>query len=196
MNNRFVIVLTGGPGGGKTTLIDELSRDPYWAARIVTIPEAISLMGSLGISPREKAFQGEMVRMQMQQEDNLMQSLEADDKRIILCNRGSLDPQAYWILNGWAEMEFFTFTRTTRDLHFQRYNAVIHLVTAADGALEHYKNFPDALRPETPEQAIRLDRMLGHVWRQHPGYHRIDNQGLDWTAKAKKVREILSELCA
>jgi len=32
-NNRPVVVLTGGPGGGKSTLIEDLGQDPMWAGR-------------------------------------------------------------------------------------------------------------------------------------------------------------------
>lgn len=41
----------------------------------------------------------------------------------------------------------------------RQYDAVIHLVTAADGAEEHY-NFSNAVRHEDPIEAIKLDRLL------------------------------------
>ena len=47
---RPIIVLTGGPGGGKTRLIDELLHDPMWGSRVVALPEAVSLMRHLNIS--------------------------------------------------------------------------------------------------------------------------------------------------
>ncbi len=84
-------------------------------------------------------------------------------------------------------------------MHYQRYAAVLHLVTAADGAVAHYKRWPDAHRPETPEQAVQLDRLLQRVWGGHPRYFRIDNEGRDWanlgwSAKSGKARGILASL--
>jgi hypothetical protein len=45
--NRIRVVLTGGPGGGKSTLIEDLASDPFFAGRFVALPEAIALDGWL-----------------------------------------------------------------------------------------------------------------------------------------------------
>ncbi len=76
--------------------------------------------------------------------------------------------------------------------HYRRYEAVIHLVTAADGASLHYTRWPEAHRPEGIEDAVRLDGLLHYVWRDHPQYHRLDNEGRDWASKSQAAREILA----
>jgi hypothetical protein len=195
MNPGASIVLTGGPGGGKTTLIEELAHDPARRRHFVALPEAILLMGSVGISPREKLFQREMLHLQMALEDGLARALGPHDPRMILCERGSLDPLAYWLERGWPAEEFFAFTATTWEEHYRRYTAVVHMVTAADGALEAYWRRPDAHRPEEPEEAVRIDRLLEQVWSGHPRYLRIGNEEHDWPTKAAKARGILAELC-
>lgn len=189
-----LIALTGGPGGGKTTLIHDLAHDPQWAGRFAALPEAISLMREIHISPREKLFQRVMVHLQMALEDGLKHAFESEDCRLIICHRGCFDPLAYWLDRGWAEDEFFAYTRTCRAHLYARYAAVIHLVTAADGAVENYTRWPDAHRPETPEQAIRLDRLLEQVWSGHPRYFRLDNDGRDWVAKSTEAKLILEEI--
>jgi hypothetical protein len=150
---------------------------------------------NVNISPQEKLFQRVMVQMQIAMEDGLTHALEADERNIILCHRGSLDPLAYWLDRGWPEEEFFVYTGTTRAEHYQRYGVVIHLVTAADGAVEHYKRYPDAHRPETPQQAIHLDRLLQQVWSGHPRYFRIDNVNCVWSTKAQKAQKLLTKIC-
>jgi hypothetical protein len=185
------IALTGGPGGGKTTLINELGHDPAWHGRFAALPEAIFLMQAVPVSPREKRFQGVMVALQMALEDGLGRGLGPDGPHLTLCHRGSLDPLAYWLDRGWPEDEFFALTGTTLDEHYRRYTAVIHLVTAADGAPEAYKRWPEAHRPEQPADAIRLDRWLQQVWAGHPGYVRIDNDGKDWAEKSGEARKVL-----
>jgi hypothetical protein len=189
-----LIVLSGGPGGGKSELIGDLSRDPAWVGRLAVVPEAISLARSLSLSPSDKLFQRAMVHVQMALENGFSRALTEDDPRIVLCHRGSLDPLAYWLDRGWPEEEFFACTETTREEHYRRYRAVIHLVTAADGAEEHYLMWPHAHRPERPEDAVRLDRLLEGVWRGHPRYFRLDNAGRDWQAKSLAARAYLAQV--
>ena len=50
-------------------------------------------------------------------------------------------------------------TITLRD---QRYNAIFHLVTAADGAVQYYTLANNETRTEGPAQAIALDRYRLH----------------------------------
>ncbi|MBN1583378.1 MAG: AAA family ATPase, partial [Anaerolineae bacterium] len=135
-----------------------------------------------------------MVETQRALEEALSRTLAPDDPRFVICHRGTLDPLAYWLDRGWTEEAFFTFTGTTREAHYQRYAAVIHLVTAADGALPYYKRWPDAHRPETPEQAIHLDRLLEQIWGEHHAHFRIDNRRRDWEAKSAEAKHILSAL--
>jgi len=194
MRRNTFIVLTGGPGGGKTTLIEELLSDPAWSGRIITLPEAIFILGQVGISPRQKLFQRVMVHLQMTLEDGLDRALSLAEPRLILCHRGSLDPLAYWLDRGWPEEEFFTFTGTTLEEHYRRYKAVIHLVTAADKAEQHYTRWPEAHRPEEIKDAVRLDRLIQRVWDGHPNYYRLDNEERDWATKSKAAIRILTNL--
>jgi hypothetical protein len=130
-------------------------------------------------------------------EEGLACALDLADLHLILPHRGTLDPLdplAYWLDRGWPEAEFFAFTGTNRVEHYRRYAAVIHLVTAADGAPARYTRWPGAHRPEQIEDAIRLDRLLHQVWRDHPHYYRLDNERKDWPAKSGEARRILSGL--
>lgn len=48
-----------------------------------------------------------------------------------------------------------------------RYNAVFHMVTAADGASAFYSLENNQARTETPEQAIDLDKRTQKCWLGH-----------------------------
>ena len=194
MSDRPRIVLTGGPGGGKSALIEELSADPAWADRFVAWPETVAFARISGISPAEKLFERVVVNLAMALEDALDHSLDPADRRIILCHRGSLDALAFWRSRGWSTDQFFAFTGTTRASHYARYVGVLHLVTAADGALDAYARWPLSHRPESPAEARALDDWLGEAWGAHPRYRRIDNVGRDWAAKSQAARAALAEI--
>jgi tRNA-Thr(GGU) m(6)t(6)A37 methyltransferase TsaA len=191
---RRVIALTGGPGGGKSTLVEDLRRDPEWTDSFVALPEAIQYAGFINLSPREKIFQRAVVHLQVGLEEGLKRSLDPDDRRIILCHRGTLDPLAFWLQRGWPEEEFFSFTGIPRAGHFQRYSAVIHLVTAADGVPLEYTRWPQAHRPEEPGEAIQLDHWLEQAWSSHPHYYRLDNREQNWAEKSRAARVILRKI--
>ena len=74
-NKRPVVVLTGGPGGGKSTLIDDLRQNPMWTDRFVALPEAAQYARFANISPSEKLFQRTIVNLQMGLEDGLDRAL-------------------------------------------------------------------------------------------------------------------------
>lgn len=63
------IVLTGGPGGGKTALMRELRAEDPDARRYLLVPEAAPLLFQAGLSARQKAFQRAVVRLQVALED-------------------------------------------------------------------------------------------------------------------------------
>lgn len=62
---------------------------------------------------------------------------------------------------------------TTVQLRDKRYDAIIHLVTAAKGAEDFYHL--EKARYETPEQARALDQRLIDAWTGHPHHYIIEN---------------------
>lgn len=167
----------------------ELRAEAPHSRRWLLIPEAAPLLFRAGLDGREKRFQRAVVRLQIAMERICAEA--ASPNQVLLCHRGTLDPLAYWLRNGWDEGEFFAYTETTRDEHFRRYSGVIHLQTAAIGAEEHYRRWPDAHRPETLEQAAETDRLCARAWSGHPRYTLIDNAGRDWPDKARTARDLL-----
>lgn len=161
-NGRCRIVLTGGPGGGKTTAADLFRREI--GERVVIVPEAATLL-FLGGFPRaetplaRKAAQRAIYHVQRNLED--VQSALYPE-RILLCDRGTLDGAAYW--PGEPE-EFFAAIGTSLEAELARYDAVIFFETAAKGHIQIEGGNP--ARTEGEEQALALDTRLRALWQRH-----------------------------
>lgn len=173
-------VLTGGPGGGKTTLMEVLRAE---GDRWVLVPEAAPLLFRAGLDGRRKGLQRAVVMLQVALEAACAEAGRTG--QVLLCHRGTLDPLAYWLRNGWEKDEFFDFVGMTLNEHLRRSDAVIHLQTAAVGAESHYHRWPDARRPETPEQAAGIDRLCATAWRDHLRYAFLEIWGVDWPEKSR-----------
>jgi hypothetical protein len=132
---------------------------------------------------------------------NLQKNIEAatataiDDPRcVLLTHRGTLDPLAFCLGNGWTEAEFWRLTGLRVEEEYRRYHGVIHLVSTAIGAAQFYRFRPEEHRPETAPEAARLDEHLTRIWGRHPRYHRVPNDTLDWPTKSQTARSVLRSL--
>lgn len=112
------------------------------------------------------------------------------DKVVILLDRGIMDSKSYVSNEEFQEILAKNFLNEVeaRD----RYNAVFHLVTAADGAEEFYTLENNSARTETPKQARELDKRGIANWTGHPHFRMIDNS----TNFEKKMERLLGEIYA
>ncbi|MEQ1861384.1 MAG: AAA family ATPase [Chthoniobacteraceae bacterium] len=164
-SRRCRIVLTGGPGGGKTTAADLFRREI--GERVVVVPEAATLVFSGGFPrctepPGIIAAQHAIFHVQRNLED--AQSALYPD-RILLCDRGTVDGAAYW---PGAPDEFFATLGTTLEHELARYDGVIFFESAAVGGMGIEGGNP--VRNETLAQAAALDAKLRKLWAQHPRF--------------------------
>lgn len=165
VNGRCRIVLTGGPGGGKTTAADLFRRE--LGERVVIVPEAATLLFSGGF-PRsnelhaKRAAQCAIYHVQTHLE-NVQSALYPD--RILLCDRGTVDGAAYWPDDG---SDFFGAVGSTLDAELGRYDAVLFFESAAVGGISIEGGNPT--RIESNLQAAALDRKLRMLWSQHPRF--------------------------
>src|SRR5687768_14078478 len=128
LRKRCRLVLTGGPGGGKTTAADLFRRELGEA--VVIVPESATILFAGGF-PRSdqvdagRAVQTAIFHVQRNLED--VQSARYPD-RVLLCDRGTIDGAAYWP-NG--DRDFFQAMGTSFDAELARYDAVVFFETAA-----------------------------------------------------------------
>ncbi len=179
------IVLTGGPGGGKTTAADLYRREI--GEDVVVVPEAATIL-YLGGFPRvgetevRRATQRAIYHVQINLEDAQAAHYRS---RTLLCDRGTIDGAAYW--PGPME-EFFTHLGTTLEQELARYDAVIFFETAAVGGIAIEGGNP--MRVESNQQAVQLDRILRGMWSKHPKFVFVPHD----PSFIKKVNAGLSEV--
>lgn len=179
------IVLTGGPGGGKTTAAELYRREI--GEEVVIVPEAATIL-YLGGFPRKgevevrRATQRAIFHVQTNLEDAQAAHYR---NRILLCDRGTIDGAAYW--PGPTE-EFFSHLGTSLETELQRYDAVIFFETAAVGGISIEGGNP--ARVESNEQAVKIDQTLRAMWSKHPNFRFIPHN----SSFIKKVNAGLEEL--
>jgi predicted ATPase len=164
----FRIVLTGGPGGGKTTAADLFRREI--GDRLVIVPESATTLFAGGF-PRpadaeaQRSLQRAIFEVQRSLED-VQAALFPD--RILVCDRGTVDGAAYWPdgTDG-----FFEKMGSTHAAEMARYDAVLFFETAAVGGMAFEGG--NRYRTESNEEALRLDRDLRAIWSTHARFHLV-----------------------
>ena len=191
IHKRKRVVLTGGPGAGKTALL-ELIRQSF-CAHVRVLPEAASIVFGGGF-PREdneisrRAAQRAIFYIQRELES----AGESNNPAIVLCDRGTIDGLAYW--PGTAD-EFWKSVGTTLETELARYDAVIHLRTPA---LEQGYNHENPLRTESAEMAAEVDARIALAWATHRRRLIVESSSdfLDKAARALALlREELPDCC-
>ncbi len=165
MEKCFRVVLTGGPGGGKTTAADLYRREI--GDEIVIVPEAATLLYSggfprTGVNGVRRATQKAIYYVQKYLEDAQYENYK---NRILLCDRGTVDGAIYWPDE---PRGFFDAVDSSLEQELARYDAVIFFETAAVGDISIEGGNP--IRIESNAEAIQLDGKLKALWSQHPHF--------------------------
>lgn len=200
MNNIKRIVLTGGPCAGKTTaLIKVIEHFNSLGYQVFTIPEVPTMFSQAGmnyLTPNKALFyEGEKATLEVQLalEDKFMRMAEAcEQPAIIVCDRGTMDISAYMKPEMWQDITQAVGTDTQR-LRDDRYDAVLHLVSAADGAERYYTTANNRERTEGLELARQLDKKIINAWTGHP-HLRVINNDDDFDRKINRVVKEISNV--
>jgi predicted ATPase len=185
------IVLTGGPGAGKTVISSAIAdADP---ARYARVPEAATQVydllqtrwDRLDLAGR-RDVQRRIYRLQREQEDALAR---AHPEKVLLLDRGTIDGAAYWPE---GPEDYWRDLGTTAAAELARYDAIVWLQTSA--ALGLYDN--DASNPcrfEHPEAAIASGNLLKILWGGHPRVYEVAAYP-ELADKVTAVRAVLAGL--
>ena len=171
-NGTHRIVLTGGPGGGKTTAADLIRREI--GDSIIVVPEAATMLFCGGF-PR---ISGDIEAIEATQKSIFHVQRNIEDiqhsrypGRVLLCDRGTVDGVAYWPN---ADTDFLELMGSSFNQELTRYDAVIFFETAAKGNMSIEGGNPS--RIEDNQKAIELDSKLKAAWSQHPNFYHIPHQ--------------------
>jgi predicted ATPase len=177
------VVLTGGPGAGKTAVL-ELVR--VTACRHVRVlPEAASVVFGGGFPRRDGFDERRAAQRAIFHVQRELEALgEAEDAAILLCDRGTLDGLAYW--PGDPD-ELWAAVHANPEAELMRYAAVIHLRTPG---VAHGYNHVNPIRTESADDAALIDARIAEIWSAHPRLTTIA-ASMDFLTKADKVLEAL-----
>jgi predicted ATPase len=187
------IVITGGPGAGKTIITQRIAADH--GDRYVAVPEAATLIytalntrwDKLDLAGKHDA-QRRMYFLQLEQEQRLA---AAHPNQILLLDRGTVDGAAYWPE---GSDDFWRNVGSTHQQELARYDAVIMLETcAALGIYDHDASNP--CRFEDPAAAIAAGEKLLALWSKHPHLHHVEACA-QMEDKTRDVIRLLDQLAA
>jgi predicted ATPase len=153
------IVLTGGPGAGKTAVL-ELIRQ-HFCQHVQVLPESAGILFGGGFprhadAPRLRATQRAIFYTQRE-----LEACANEGAAIVLCDRGTPDGGAYWPGPG----ELWEAVGTSLREQLQRYSAVLHLRTPSDRT---YSSANNPLRIESAMEAAAVDERILACWAGHP----------------------------
>jgi len=176
------IALTGGPGAGKTAVLEIVRWSMCDHVRV--LPEAAGIVFGGGF-PRGAGV--EMRRAAQRAIFYVQRELEAtafaDELAIALCDRGTIDGGAYWPGPG----DLWSSVGTTLEEQLARYHAVIHLRTPIAGY-----NHDNSLRIESAREARRIDDRIAALWATHPRRFEVPAES-DFLAKVGHALQVLRD---
>ena len=191
------IVLTGGPCAGKSTAMSWI-QNAFTARgyKVLFIPETATELITGGVAPwtcgSNLDYQCCQMRLQIEKEKVFLAAAKSmpEDKILIVCDRGMMDNCAYMTDD---DYEYVLNSIQMKKVEMRdSYDAVFHLVSAANGAPDIYNKNKEnnSARTETIEQAVALDNKLISAWTGHPHLRIIDNS----TGFESKMKRLISEI--
>jgi predicted ATPase len=179
------VVITGGPGAGKTAVVDELRKT--LCDHVLVLPEAASILFSRGFPLSSSASGIKLIQRSLFRiQDDLERSAITDGSvGLVLCNRGVLDGLAYWPE---PESSFFAEMRITREEAFKRYDLVIHL---RPPKTEH--GHPNPGRLEYLDSPQTLDLRIAETWSGHRNRAFVDDAS-DFQETVQQTVGLLQEV--
>ena len=197
MKEILNIVITGGPCGGKTTALDEITKFlRSYGYHIELVNESATELIDSGVKPFGEdgidleLFQSILLDLQIAKEKARRVAAISNkcEKVAILYDRGILDNKSY--ITDEVFNKFLKERKMTEAEILSSYDIVCHLVTAAIGKEDYYTTINNSARTETKEEARERDLNTRNAWKNHPNLNIIGNDTL-FNEKIEKVKNII-----
>lgn len=165
------IVLTGGPGSGKTSVLEKInqvySSEGY---KVIIVPETATELMNNGITFKDGSvslldFQELVLRLQLAKEEVVDRTIELakTDKIIVVYDRGTIDNTAYVNKDEFEEiLARLNNVKSFADL-MNKYDLVINLV----GREDFYTTDNNKARSENVSEALKLGDTTLRCWLGH-----------------------------
>lgn len=138
-------------------------------------------------------IQHAVMDVQMSLEDTVEKVLRARGRpAVMMCDRGTMDGAAYMDRENWLKLLKSRGTTET-EMRDNRYNAVFHMVSAADGAENHYTLENNLARTEDAAAARAMDRKTQKAWVGHSHLYVFDNS-TDFEGKMERLIDVIAKL--
>ncbi len=201
MKNKITkIVLTGGPCGGKTNSLSVIEqRLTERGYKVLIVPEAATEIINNAVKPWENLisnikFQSFLLEYQIAREKMYLKIAKEmkQEKVVILYDRGVMDGKAYVFEEEFANI---LSEKGLSEIELKsRYDAIIHLQTAAVGAEEFYTLKNNKARNDSKKRAAELDGKLVSAWVGHSNLKLIDNSTNFEDKISRVVKEVFNVL--
>ena len=178
----YVVAITGGPCGGKTTILKSLKLamdgKGVYSYTVPECPTIFIINGAdyPGESNMERllTFETQMLNLQLVMENSFINIAQSYDRpAVVFCDRGACDISAYMPRTCWEQVLSICGYHEYELLN--RYDAVVHMTTAAEGAERYYTSANNSARTETVNDAIAIDKKTRDSWKKHRNRIIVEN---------------------
>jgi len=193
------LLIAGGPGGGKSTTLRNIEEE--FRGKVLCVPEAATLLLKGGFPPPGEvpdpihlmAFQRTIFTTIVELERVYMRFAERDGIKLVLCDRGRLDGEAY-VSEGRVFFERLVGIKD-RAAELASYDEVIYLESpalASDVAWNATSGNEHRMENDR-EIAKRIEYGTWSAWCDHPNITRLTHD-LGYHGKYEYVRGRVLEL--
>lgn len=196
-NHRVLrVCLTGGPCAGKSTMMAEIQANipQRTGFQVYCVPEAATMLVTGGMKWDGSIALDQqlcLLRTQLALEDQFYALAVASGlPTIVMSDRGTMDGRAFCSKDDFDAI--LSRLGSTLDVLRDRYDAVVHMVTAACGA-EAYYNMDNPARFEDLDGARESDLKLRQMYVGHPYFRLLDNSST-FDAKVERGLQVIANL--